>query len=164
MSAAQAGDLTLIGAMIGGPCSGIPSQGADICRFKDGAPIETSWTLILPKGIKSGQVTVYGPDSSKQYAISGTELAIPLREVFGKDRWSKALNNEILTALAEVRYEDKEGLERIVRAEGMAIILVLPKGYEPMPLDSGFHNWETLCKKSVKVQYSTAGRSALGCK
>lgn len=155
------GDLTIPVALADGPCKAIPVQGVDVCRVKEGAPIESRWRLIVPqgKGITGGQVTVYYKDFSRTYAVAGTVVEIPFSDLISGDKW-KHEDRGVLTALAELKYKDSEGVERSVRAEGMAVVIVLASDYDPLPMDSGQDNWGLNCK----VQFSTAGRSALECK
>lgn len=154
-------DFTLVGALSEGPCKSLPVGGVDVCRVKEGSPRESIWRLILPEGLGTtgGQITVYYKDYSKVYPIHGTVTEIPFSDLIGAGEWKEG-DSDVATALAEVRYRDTEGVERVAKAEGMAIIVVLKAGYDPMPMDSGQENWGLNCR----VQYSTAGRSALVCK
>lgn len=155
------GDFTLVGTLAGGPCKALPTGGVDVCRVKEGSMRESVWRLILPDGraVHSGQITVYYKDFSKVYPVTGTVTEIPFSDLLGAGKWEEK-DSDVATALAEIRYSDSEGVERTAKAEGMAIIVVLKSGYDPMPMDSGQENWGVNCQ----VQYSTAGRSALVCK
>lgn len=154
------GDFTLVGALSEGGCKSLPVQGVDVCRFKEKAQVETVWRLILPWGkqVEGGTITVYWKDKSFTYSVRGGVVEIPLRPIIGS-YWGKN-DSDVATALAEVRWRDSEGLLRTSRAEGMAVFVVLKRGYDPMPIDSGLSTWGTKCQ----VEYSTAGRSALHCK
>lgn len=159
MTAVYAGDYTLgISA-----CAAVPGRGMDLCRVKENAPIDSSLRLIVPAGgkaIKGGEITLYYRDISKSYPILNNPLIeIPWSEFFGQEKWSRALDGEVL-ALAQIRYETPEGIEEIWRARGVAKIIVTREGYDPIPLDSGFAAWGVNCK----ITYSTAGRSDVKCK
>lgn len=159
-AAYASGDLTLVGALSDGPCKSLPVGGADVCRVKEGAPIESIWRLVVPKeAVNGGQVTVYYKDYSRVYPITGPVIDIPFRDIVNADKWAKS-HSDVATALAEVKYMDTSGIQQTVRAEGMAIIIVLSANYDPLPMDSGQENWGLNCI----VQYSSAGRSALSCK
>lgn len=158
-------DFTLISALSDGPCKAIPAGGADVCRFKDGAQVESVWRMVIPQtsGILAakvtGQVTVYFRDFSKVYPVDGqTVLEVPFSDLVGPT-WEKS-DGGVATALAELKYTSSDGVERVMLAEGMAVMIVLSKDYDPLPLDSGNQNWSMACR----VDYTTAGRSALECK
>lgn len=159
--AVEAGDSTLVNALSGGPCAGLPVQGVDACRVKIGSSIDTTWQLVVPasKRVKRGQVTVYWKDASKSYALTGNVTNVPLRDLIGHSTWARA-DRGIMTALAELEYEDSEGVMRVVRAEAMAVLMPLAASYDPLPFGSGLGAWGAKCE----VEYSTAGRSALKCK
>lgn len=162
IKAVDANDKTIISAFVGGPCAALPSQGADICRFQEDANVNGSWVLILPdngSGL-SGSVRVQYRDTVKVYPINSSEVFVPMRDFFGP-KWKKG--SYILSALAEWQYKDNEEIVRNIMAEGLGIVLVMEKGYAPMPIDSGNHNYDIKCNK-YKAQYSTSGRSAFGCR
>ena len=154
--AVDAADLTLVGG-----CSAMPGRGADICRFKEGQSISSSWNLVVPAGereLLGGEVVIYGLDQPKTFPVKDKVVVIPWRDIFGDESW-KTSHAGVLTALAQIRWKTPEGIEEIWNAKGVAIVLVLKQGYDEIPIDSGFSAWGTKCK----VQYSTAGRSALEC-
>jgi hypothetical protein len=155
--AADAGDLTLAVSA----CEAVPSRGLDICRVKAGAPIDSSWRLVMPTGkvISGGELKVFYRDVVRTYSIQGSLVEVPWRDVMRQDTWTESLAGTAL-ALAEIRWKDPEGIEQVWRARGEARILVLPEGYAPMPIDSGFQTFGTKCR----IQYSTAGRSAVECR
>lgn len=156
ISAAEANDLTLIASS----CEALPSRGADICRVKEGTPVSSGWRIIIPvhENLLGGELTVYYKDFSRSYAIGGPIIEVPWIDLVRDPLW-KASHDDVALALAQVRYKDEQGIEKIVRARGIAILSVLAQGYDPMPIDSGFAAFGTTCK----IQYSTAGRSALKC-
>ncbi len=155
--AADAGDFTLAISA----CGATPGIGFDICRVTEGDEIASSWKMVVPQGsqIQGGEIDVYYRDLHKQYPISGIVVEVPWRDFFGQATWSSDLDGEAM-ALLVVRWKDDTGLIQITKFRGLAKIVVTKKGYDRMPIDSGFHTWETNCK----IQYSTAGRSALQCK
>lgn len=155
--AIDSGDKTLVHSA----CSSAPSQGLDICRVVQGAAISQSWIMILPvrKGLRSGEVRVRYKDQLKTYAINPDTAVfiLPWREIIGHDVWE--LSDEApAQALAKLEYENFPGLT-FVDIMGVAFVVVLKRGYSPMPIDSGAEYFTTDCK----IEYSTAGRSAILC-
>lgn len=152
----NAGDVTLISA-----CDAMPGRGADICRFKDGMIISSSWKLLVPNGdgVKSGYVVITYKDVTKQYPISGPVVEIPLKDIIGQDTWNKDRDSfQIVQARARVIYKGITTDEE-VQVRGFALIVVTDTAYDPIPIDSGLNTFNTNCK----IQYTTAGRSALQC-
>lgn len=144
-------------------CAGMPGRGADICRVQAGSQVESVWRVVLPKheAILGGEVAVFFKDISRTYAVEKGQMVvdIPWKDLVAGPLWEAKDEGEAL-ALAKLRYTNAQGIEELIRAKGLAILLVNPKGYEPMPIDSGFAAFEGTCR----VQYSTAGRSAIECK
>jgi len=166
-AAYAAGDWTLVGALSDGPCKSLPVGGADLCRFKDGAGVESILRLFIPntKGLSrenkiSGEAVVYYRDFSKAYPIpaDAKTLDIDLKDFVGPT-WEKT-DGDVMTTLATLKFTDSESVERTVQAEHVAQLIVLSKDYDPLPLDSGSQNWGTTCE----IQYSTSGRSVVSCK
>lgn len=157
MTATAAKDYTLVSSA----CEAMPGRGADICRVKENTQIASSWKIVLPKDkrLLGGEINVYYKDISRSYAIDSTVTEIPWRDLLGHDTWSIDDNGTAL-ALAQIRFKDNQGVETVVRAKGLAILVVTKEGYDPMPIDSGFEAFSTRCR----IQYSDAGRSALSCK
>lgn len=156
--AAEAGDYTLI--MQNGCAEALPSRGADIMRVKVGAPIDCSWNILLPKGdnVLGGEINVTYGDKSLSYGVTGAVTSIGVRELVGHDFWSGE-DDGLVLALATIRYKGNE-TEEVVRARGLLFIVVTEANYDPLPIDSGFSAFSMDCK----IQYSTAGRSAVSCK
>lgn len=158
MNAVEAGDYTLALSA----CEGVPGRGMDICRVKEGQKIFSVWRMVVPVDMNhnflGGEVVVYFRDISKTYAIQNAVIEIPWRDFFSQDTWAENMDGEFL-ALAALRYKDASGVEKILKGRGIAKIVVTKPGYDPLPLDSGFGAWNTTCK----IQYSTAGRSAIKC-
>lgn len=154
--ALEAKDYTLVLSA----CENTPGIGMDICRVTEGDTIASSWKLIVPQGtpIEGGEVNVYYRDIHKQYSIGGSVVEIPWREFFGADKWSDDMDGEAL-ALVLIRWKDDRGIIQVTKFRGIAKIVVTKQGYDKLPIDSGLNQWGTKCK----VQYSTAGRSALKC-
>jgi hypothetical protein len=157
IKAAEAGDFTIMASA----CEALPGRGADICHVKEGSEIGSDWTMIMPTGkaLLGGELTVYYKDISKTYAINGPIVRVPWADLIGHDNWESADDGQAL-ALAQIRYKNNAGIEEIVRARGLAIIVVTKPGYSPMSIDSGFATFQTICK----IQYATSGRSAISCK
>lgn len=158
MQAFAAGDYTL--AM--SACEAVPAGGMDICRVRENAAIDSSWTLILPKPntVLGWEVDVYYRDVAHavHYVGTGPTVQIPWKDFFNQNVWTADLDGEAL-ALVTVRYKDQTGVEYQTRLKGIAKIVVLKEGYDRLPVDSGFVAWKTACK----VQYSTAGRGVVSC-
>jgi hypothetical protein len=115
---------------------------------------------VLPSGahIISAEVAVYFKDTSKTFSLQGPVLEVPLKDLVGHEFWQKD-DTGAATALATVKFKAEDGTERVAVAEGLAIILVLKPGYDPLPLDSQVGFPGTLCE----VVYSSSGRSSLAC-
>lgn len=158
INAVEADDLTVVSA-----CQNLPVGGFDACRFREHSGISSNWSLFLPFGdhIVGGDVTVFYKDTQKSYAIRGKRVEIPWREIIGRDEWSKS-HNGIALALATIKFKDESGIERVVQARGEARLLIVSESYSVMPIDSGFVSWSQEVK--CKIQYSSAGRSAVQCK
>ena len=155
--AVEAGDETLISSL----CEAVPNGGMDVCHVKEGTAIQTGWKLVVPDGFRvdGGEVDVYYRDIHKQYGVTKNVINIPFRDFFGSTTWGPQHDGEAL-ALVLIRYRTDQGIQEIMKFRGIAKIVVTKPGYDRMPIDSGFAAWGTTCK----VQYSTAGRSALKCK
>lgn len=152
------GDFTLISA-----CSAVPSGGLDACYGTEGTKISSAWNMILPKRkgtVLGTDVDVYYRDIHKAYSSTGMVLTIPWADFFGTDTWSSKAHDGVAMALAKVRWKDENGLERVLLFRGYAKLIITRPGYARMPIDSGFHAFGATCK----IQYSTAGRSAVSCK
>lgn len=156
VEAVKSGDLTLVLSA----CENVPARGMDICRVKEGAEIKSAWRLVVPMGkqFSGGELTVYYKDVQKTYPILTQVVEIPWIDLLGGKVWRSDMHGEAL-ALAIIRWTDDAGTERLLKARGIAKLIVTKAGYDPMPLDSAFSAWGTECE----IQYSTAGRSAISC-
>ncbi len=158
-NAVDAGDLTLVST-----CNAIPVRGMDMCLFKDTAPINSSWTLVVPHDnthFLGGEITLYFGDLSKSYAITSDTIEISWAEFFKSSTWNKSLDGEVL-AVAKLRYKNDEGIEEVWRGRGIAKIIITSANYNPVPLDSGYIAFEKSFK--CRIGYTTSGRSAVECK
>jgi hypothetical protein len=156
--AVEANDYTL---MISA-CENVPARGLDICRVKAGQKIESVWRIIVPvddRAFLGGEITVYYKDISRSYSVTQSIVEIPWKDFIGEASWSES-HGGVALALAQIRYRTPEGIEQLWWARGEALLVVLKPGYDPMPVDSGFSTWGTTCR----IEYSTAGRSAISCK
>lgn len=155
--AVQAGDLTLATA-----CENLPGRGADICRFKDGTPIGSDWVIILPpKGkIKAGTVVVDYKDIEKSYDVPVTGLLrIPFSDIIPDTEWSRSEHSfTTVQARAKIIYQGNTTVEEW-QARAIALLIVTSPDYDPLPMDSGIQLYTSICK----LQYTSAGRSALQC-
>lgn len=156
----KAGEYALVNA-----CQSAPSEGFDACRFTVGDEIKSSWTLIAPsqktsKYVTGGTVDVYFKDLHKSYPVGDWLTEIKLGDFLGAKTWTKDYHQGLITALLTLNWTDNEGIAQVSRYRGVALLLVTDKGYSRMPIDSGNAFWEATCR----IQYSTAGRSAMSCK
>jgi hypothetical protein len=144
-------------------CDGPMLSGVGVCRVTEGTQVDGLMHLILPDvsgRVKGGEVIIYMRSSTKSYAIPANGVVIvPMEELFGKKAWAKS-DTSIGNVVASVRLVDSTGIEKVVQAEGQFWVRVLSPGYAPMPIDSGYAMWGTVCK----VQYGTSGRGAVDCK
>lgn len=156
MDAYSAGDYTLIASA----CSAVPGRGMDVCQVTDGTPIASAWKMIVPDGmaVQGGEVDVYYKDIHKSYPVIGNIIQISWSDFFGMKTWDSTLDGEV-EALATVSWKDNTDIVKTTEFRGLAKIIVTKAGYNRMPIDSGFQAWSSACR----VQYSTAGRSAIKC-
>lgn len=162
IQAVDAGDLTLATSA----CAAVPGGGLDSCLLREGTAIDSSWRLYVPIGgtILGSEVDVYYRDVQPphlEFPAGQRVLEIPWKDLFKAEKWSREMDGEAM-ALVLVRYKTPEGIEEIAKYRGIAKLIVTAAGYERMPIDSGFAAWKETFK--CKVQYSTAGRSAVSCK
>lgn len=156
VSATDAGDKTLVHSA----CHAAPSGGLDICRVVDGSVITEEWQLILPHDPKAGTegtIRIRYRDNLMSIPITGPVVKIPWKEIVRSERWNPSLEGPA-QAVATIKVETPHG-PQWVDMLGIAIPIVLSRGYEPLPMDSGAEKFATDCK----VQYTTAGRSAITC-
>lgn len=157
--AVDAGDYTL--AM--SACENTPGGGFDICRVVAGAPIQSSWKLVIPKSkfIESWEVDVFYRDVAQSVHIEGKAplVEIPWSSFFKANTWDTSMNGEAL-ALLTVSYREETGILKKVAFKGLAKIVVLAPGYTRLPIDSGAITWGANCK----IRYTTSGRGAVECK
>lgn len=153
--AAQAGDLTMVFAA----CGAVPSRGLDICRVVEKGEAAEVMRIVMPKDKRvTGEIRVRYKGVVKSYPVTGSVVQIPLRDVIGKERYERE-DQGIIQMTGSLRAELPDGV-RFTDVLGYAFLVVLGEGYTPMPIDSGNAAWGSTCR----VQYSTAGRSALECK
>ena len=158
ISAVEANDLTLAVSA----CEGAPGRGVDVCRVKESQKIDQVWRLVVPvdhNTFLDGELTVYFHGASKSYAIQNALVEVKWDDLIGSSVWTRDMDGEAL-ALAQIRWKTPAGITEVWKARGIAKVIVTKEGYDPLPMDSGFSAWATTCK----VQYSTAGRSAVSCK
>jgi len=153
-AAADSGALTLIFSA----CSTVPTRGFDACLVKAGQSIQSALKFQLPVGDNfiSGELTMLYKDIVKTYAITEKTLHVPWKDLIQQDTWTSDLDGTAI-ALALIRYNDPDGVERIMIARGEARLLVLSEGYAPAAIDSGFTAWKG--KTKCVMGYTTAGRS-----
>lgn len=154
-----AGDLTLINS-----CQAAPSAGFDSCRFTVGDTVASSWTLIAPKPgtaqqVTGGTVDLYYKDLHKSYPVTGWTISIPWTDFLSLKTWTSAYDEGVVEALVTLNWIDNEKINQVTKYRGVVLLLVTAAGYDRLPIDSGNAAWGATCK----VQYSTAGRSAVSC-
>lgn len=157
-SAFASNDKTLVMSA----CAAQPVQGLDVCRVVAGSRISQKWVLVVPnsKEVVAGELRIRYRDSVLTYNLAPKQhtIEIPWRDIVGRDTWR--LEDEAPAQVTgAVRFKTKTG-EGWTDVLGIAFPIVLKEGYTPMPIDSGNAAWMTTCR----VQYSTAGRSAIECK
>lgn len=159
-------DMTLISSCQATPGSQIGlSSGVDSCRFTDGDTVAGNWIIIAPsppnaKKVTGGTVDIYYRDLHKSYSVHDWVISIPFHEMLGINKWSKKFDEGVVEALVTVNWSDNAEIQQVTQYRGIAVIIVTAQGYTRMPIDSGNYSWGASCK----VQYSTAGRSAVVCK
>jgi hypothetical protein len=139
----------------------MPQAGFDACRVSEGMPIQSVWRVYFPdikRPILGGELNVYFNDVQRSYKISGPMLEIPWADFFEDKVWRREYDGSA-RALGIIRYVDAEGVEQTIKVRGEARVLVLKEGYAPMPIGSGFAGMKTHCV----IEYSSAGRVAVGC-
>lgn len=156
IAAAFAGDKTLI---MSAGCSTVPAQGLDICRVQEGGSVQEVLTVVMPsvKGL-TGELKARFKGIVKTYAINATVTQIPWKDLLDHDSYSME-DQGLLQLTGSLRADLPDGV-RFTDLLGYAYLIVLGKGYSPMPIDSGNHAWGATCR----VQISTSGRSAMECK
>lgn len=157
MNAAFAGDFTIMSSA----CDAMPGRGADICRVKENTDVASEWVLVLPHSTQllGGEVTAYYRDISRSYPITNSIVRIPWSDLVGHKQWELSDDGEAMV-LAQIRYKNNSGIEEIIKAKGLAILVVTKAAYDLLPIDSGFTAFKTHCD----ISYSTSGRSAISCK
>lgn len=156
MDALASGDFTLLQSA----CSTGLAQGLDVCRVVEGAPISEVWQFVIPKDrLKAGEIKIRYKQRVFVKAVSADSniVSIPWRDVIGADTWTLDMDAPV-QAVGTIKYDSGTG-DRMVDVLGLTYLIVLKKGYSPMPIDSGFEGWKTDCK----IAYSTSGRSSLEC-
>lgn len=157
MPAVEAGDYTLATSA----CLAAPGGGMDVCMVVEGTEISSEWVLIVPakfSSVLSGEVNVFMRDIQRSYPANEKVIRIPWKDFFASSKWDTSMDGEAL-ALVSIRYKDAQGIEETALFRGIAKLVVTKQGYARMPIDSGVAAWQTSCK----IQYSTAGRSAISC-
>lgn len=157
ISAVEAGDYTLVMSA----CEAAPGNGMDICRVVEGQPVTQEWLLILPvdKNSIGGEVVVFYRGIERSFPVTNRVISVPWRELIGSDTWKTQHDGEAL-ALASIRYKNGTGLEEQLLLRGIAKLVVVKPSYTRLPIDSNLQAWGSECK----IQYSSAGRSAVSCR
>lgn len=156
-AAADKGDKTLI-VSAGGSAPKL-RQGFDMLRVVEGSLIQEIITLPVPLGgpLLAVELRIRYKGEIIPWTVDKLPVEIPWKELIKHDTWQ--LDDESPVQISgTVRYQGGTN-EEFFRVLGFVFPVVLKKGYSPMPIDSGNHTWETECK----IQYSTAGRSAIQC-
>lgn len=157
LKAIEAGDKTLIHSA----CHAGPTVGYDICKVREGRLIREKWVLIVPydSRVEYGGIRIRWKDTIKTYPVKSPLVIIPFKDIIGETRWKKE-HEAPLQAQVGLKVRDSNGETVWVDLLGYAFLIVLTESYHPLFIDSGNQFFETTCK----IQYSTAGRSAITCK
>jgi hypothetical protein len=126
---------------------------------QEGSKIDAVWTLIVPWNSRmvSGEMVIRYKDQRIPVSITGPKVEVKWADIVGRDTWRQD-DDVPAQATATIRFKGKE-TEEFVDLLGIAFPVVLQRGYAPLPFGSGNESWETECR----VQYSSAGRSAVKC-
>lgn len=159
-------DLTLVSSCLStsGPTISM-SSGVDSCQFTVGDIVSGAWTLVVPspknaKNIVGGTIDVYYKDKHKAYPVDGWANQVYFRDFLQLQHWTKDYDEGVVSALVTISWVDNEGVNQLSKFRGLAVLVVTARGYDRMPIGSHNNAWGTTCK----VQYSTAGRSAVECR
>lgn len=157
MRAVAAGDYTLVQSA----CEAAPSRGIDICRFKEGSPITQKLKIVAPNdnAVLESRIRVRFRDRVLERTWPRGLVEISYTELLGENVWSDNLDGPV-QVLATFKYRDQKGVEKFVDALGLSFLIVLPDGYDPLPIDSGVAAFTQSCR----IEYTTAGRSSIKCK
>lgn len=135
-------------------------QGIDIVRVWEGDPIGQGLQIVVPQGdaVKALEVSAHYNGTKTSFASKNNVLVIPYQQLTKHTEWSLD-DDGVVQIYAKVQVE-KDSEPLWIDAQAYAYIVVLRKGYSPLPLNSGVEAFKTNCK----VQYTTAGRSVAACK
>lgn len=153
--AIASGDFTLVHSA----CTTGMAQGLDVCRVVEGMPITETWNLVLPFDQKytTAELKIRYRGRVIVKNVTSKVTAIPWTEIVGADTWTLDMDAPV-QVIGTIRAKDNTG-DQFVDILGMAFLVVLQKGYAPVPVDSEYTGWKTDCS----VGYTTAGRSWIKC-
>ena len=145
--------------LIHGACKKAPNQGVDICRVVEGSEIDSDWNIFLPWAESAVQATVRVryKDRTLSFKFADRFATIPFKEVIGRNYWGVDDDGPV-QALATIEFDDGPG-QKYVQALGYAYIIVLRKGYTPLPLNDS----NTFGELNCKMQFTDSGRSNFTC-
>lgn len=161
-NAMESNDWTLVLSA----CGAVPGGGMDICRVTEGTATDQVLRLIVPHNDKfflGGEGMIYFKGRKIPVAVTDKFIEIPWSQVLGENLWKSEHDGEALI-LVTLRFKNEQGVEEVWKARGIAKVIVLKPGYSVLPIDSGYVTFEREIKVKCKVQYTTAGRSAVDCK
>lgn len=149
-SAISSGDISLVQTA----CSPVPTKGMDVCRFHDGDPVNSQWTIYTPWNgdAVSGEVRVKFGDKVLTLPIDDFIVNLDWKQLMG-DSWAPNKAG-LVQALATVKFKDK-----VVQALGYAFIVILKPGFDPIPMSS----YGAVTTSTCTIEYTTAGRSRVLC-
>lgn len=111
------------------------------------------------------ELRILRPDGSFGYSISisrgNYHVGIPIQDVIGETYNIKRIHDGEYRVLAQVFFDDKEGIERSVRLEGLIRVWIRASKYQKMGCHSPHYAWQTDLSSKCEAQFSTSGRSAL---
>ena len=151
LSSAMARDVSLIETS----CSGRFNRGMETCWFHEGDPVTTIVQVQAPwpDDAVYGEMRVKHGDQTKTYEITGHTMMVPLADLVGK-AWM-ASDVGLVQIVATVKTKST-----IVQSVGYVFIVILDKGYDPVPMDDA----ETASTQTCVITYTDKGRSKITCR
>lgn len=111
------------------------------------------------------ELRILRPDGSFAYSISisrgNYHVALPIEDIIGESNTIKRIHDGEYRVLAQVFFDDKEGVERSVRLEGLIRVWVRASNYQKMSCNSPHRAWANYLTTNCEAEWSTSGRSAL---
>lgn len=154
-NAMASGDITLAFTAGQNPVR----QGVDVFRVTEGETTFGEMQIVAPQmpELIAGELSVRYKGRGLQKNFSGRVIRISWRELVGRETFD--LNDDgIVQMVGRAQWNAPDG-PRWIDVQGYAFLIVLRKGYSPVPLNSGLE----ADKQSCAVDYTSSGRSAVSC-